>query len=414
MNIQLLGISHKTAPVQIRALFAFTDENKKELMMRICAQEEIQECVLLSTCNRTELYTVSEENISVRHVMNAMQRIVLDMAGIGDAKAVSEHLRFYQGTQAVRHLFYVAAGLDSMVLGEDQILGQVKEAHKTAMEEGFSGTWCNSLFRIAVTAAKKAKTETNLSGISVSTATLAVKAAEMHFGSLEKKKILIIGATGKIGQIVMKNIAADHQVQLYAASRQLKSGEKVIIGTDTLSDGHGTRHYQTEAYTQIAYSDRYQFADEMDVIISATASPHYTLTKEGWQSNVSKKRRRILIDMAVPMDIEEGIEDEDNSLCHLDELTSLSEKNQHLRFEAADRAREMLEEDIDDFRRWALFRQNRPLMDTFRKHLLTDMAANPEKGLNKFLYRAREAAEPEQLEMFFEVLRRSEEARDNG
>ena len=105
MNIQLLGISHKTAPVQIRALFAFTDENKKELMMRICTQEGIRECVLLSTCNRTELYTVSEEKISVRSVMTAMQRILLDMAGIGDASQVSEHLRFSQGTQAVRHLF---------------------------------------------------------------------------------------------------------------------------------------------------------------------------------------------------------------------------------------------------------------------------------------------------------------------
>ena len=101
MNIQLIGISHKTAPVQIRALFAFTDENKKELMTRICTQKEIRECVLLSTCNRTELYTVSEENISVRSVMAAMQRIMLDMAGIGDAGEVSEHLRFYQGTQAV-------------------------------------------------------------------------------------------------------------------------------------------------------------------------------------------------------------------------------------------------------------------------------------------------------------------------
>ena len=235
-------------------------------------------------------------------------------------------------------------------MGEDQILGQVKEAHRTAMEDGFSGTWCNSLFRMAVTAAKKVKTETKLSGISVSTATLAVKAAEMYFGSLENRKILVIGATGKIGQIMMKNIAADHHVQLYAASRQLKSGEKVVLGTDTLSDGHGTRHQQTEEYVQIAYADRYR----------------------------------------------------------------LSEKNQHLRFEAADRAREMLEEDIDDFRRWALFQQNRPLMDTFREHLLADMAANPEKGLNKFFYRAREAADTEQLEMFFEVLRQSEEARENG
>lgn len=414
MNIQLLGISHKTAPVQIRALFAFTDENKKELMTRILTHQGIRECVLLSTCNRTELYTVSEENISVRHVMTAMQRTVLEMAGIGDARDVSEHLRFYQGTQAVRHLFYVAAGLDSMVLGEDQILGQVKDAHKRAMEEGFSGTWCNSLFRMAVTAAKRVKTETNLSGISVSTATLAVKAAEMYFGSLEDKNILIIGATGKIGQIMMKNIAADHQVQLYATSRQLKSGEQSVVGTDTLSDGHGTRHQQTESYTQIAYGERYRFANEMDVIISATASPHYTLTKEGWQSHVTEKRRRILIDMAVPMDIEEGIQDEDNSVCHLDELTSVSEKNQHLRLEAADRAREMLEEDIADFRRWALFQKNRPLMETFREHLLADMAVNPEKGFNKFFYRAREAAEPEQLEMFFEVLRKSEEERENG
>ena len=174
------------------------------------------------------------------------------------------------------------------------------------MEDGFSGTWCNSLFRMAVTAAKKVKTETKLSGISVSTATLAVKAAEMYFGSLENRKILVIGATGKIGQIMMKNIAADHHVQLYAASRQLKSGEKAVLGTDTLSDGHGTRHQQTEEYVQIAYADRYRLANELDVIISATASPPYPLTKEGWQSGVIQKRRRILIDMAVPMDIEAG------------------------------------------------------------------------------------------------------------
>ena len=236
----------------------------------------------------------------------------------------------------------------------------------------------------------------------------------MYFGSLKDKKILIIGATGKIGQIMMKNIAADHQVQLYAASRQMKSGERAVAGTDTLSDGHGTRHQQTQSYTQIAYTDRYHLANEMDVVISATASPHYTLTKEAWQSNITRKRRRILIDMAVPMDIEEGLGDADNYVCHLDELTTLSEKNQHLRFEAADQAREMLEEDIADFRRWALFQQNRPLMATFREHLLEDMLSDPEKGLNKFFYRAREAAEPEQLEMFFEVLRRSEEERENG
>ena len=157
MNIQLIGISHKTAPVQIRALFAFTDENKKELMTRICTQKEIRECVLLSTCNRTELYTVSEENISVRSVMTAMQRIMLDMAGIGDAGEVSEHLRFYQGTQAVRHLFYVAAGLDSMVLGEDQILGQVKKAFADSSRGHLNVSELERMFQKSFSVAKRVR-----------------------------------------------------------------------------------------------------------------------------------------------------------------------------------------------------------------------------------------------------------------
>ena len=409
MNIQLLGISHKTAPIQVRSLFAFTDEKRRSLMEALLRESGITECVVLATCNRTEVYTVSDPEVPVWQVMTAMQRCVLDVVDMKDPGIdIASLLRFYKGDQAVRHLFFVAAGLDSMVMGEDQILGQVKEAHREAMEMGFCSTYINGLFRMAVTAAKKIKTETKLSGVSVSTATLAIKAAETYFGDMEAKNVMIIGATGKIGQIVMKNLISDHQVNLYVTSRRVQKGQPYSVGTDTLADRHCSgRHFRTSSYKVIAYEQRYAYADKMDVIISATASPHYTLTKDRWEAAVVTEKLRILIDMAVPMDIEGSIEDDHlTQVCHLDDLTEAADRNQNIRLQAADQAREMLEDEIDQFERWMIFQENLPLMCSVRDRLLADAGG---KTIDKLFYRVRENASPQQLKVFYEVLKQSEE-----
>lgn len=411
MNIQLLSISHKTAPVKIRALFAFTREERQRLMEALLQETGIKECVVLATCNRTEVYTVSEELVPVRQIMTAMQRCVLAAAVLPENMNVSSLLRFYQGRQAVSHLFFVAAGLDSMVMGEDQILGQVKEAHQQAMENGFCRTYGNALFRMAVTAAKRVKTETKLSRTSVSTATLAVKAAEQFFGSLEQKKVLLIGATGKIGAIVMKNMVSDYHIELYVTSRQIQEGVCQTIAANTLAGGHCSgRHYRTESYKAIAYEERYRYMDEADVIISATASPHYTITKERWLENITIRKPRILIDLAVPMDIESGIADgEETCTCHIDELTAIAEKNNALRMAEADLAQRLLEEDIAQFERWLLFQDHLPLMRDIRNTILTDAAkGDMAKAVDKLFYRVRESASPEQLKVFYEILEQSE------
>lgn len=411
MNIQLLSISHKTAPVQIRALFAFTKEERYRLMAALLQETGIAECVVLATCNRTEIYTVSGENIPVRQVMTAMQRCVLAAVRLPENVDAAGLLRFYQGRQAVSHLFDVAAGLDSMVMGEDQILGQVKEAHQEAMAAGFCKTYGNSLFRMAVTAAKRVKTETKLSKASVSTATLAVKAAEQFLGNLDHKRVLLIGATGKIGTIVMKNMVSDYDLELYVTSRQIEKGSHRVVGTGTLADGHCSgRHYRTEQYEAIPYDERYQYMDEADVIISATASPHYTITKERWRENVVTDKQRILVDLAVPMDIESGIADGGKTCaCHMDDLTAIAGKNNALRMAEADLARRMLEEDRAQFERWLLFQDHLPLMRAVRERILTDAGKGDlSKAIDKLFYRVRESASPEQLKVFYDLLEQSE------
>lgn len=410
MNIQLLSISHKTAPVEIRALFAFTEEERASLMTSLLQEEGITECVVLATCNRTEIYTVSDAAVPVWQVMTGMQRCVLDAVHLEEIDGASL-LRFYQGVQAIRHLYFVAAGLDSMVMGEDQILGQVKDAHREAMDKGFCGTCGNVLFRMAVTAAKRVKTETKLSGVSVSTATLAVKAAEAYFDSLEHKNVLIIGATGKIGSIVMKNMVSDHEVNLYVTSRRVKNGQICRETTDRMADSHCSgRHYRTAEYEAIAYEERYRYMDDMDVIISATASPHYTVTKERWMAAVRTEKPRILIDMAVPMDIESSIGDSSSiRVCHLDDLAAEADRNQEIRMQAADQARQMLDEDIAQFERWMLFQEHLPLMRSVKEKMLLDMMADGEgKSIDRLFYRVRECASPKQLKVFYEILEQLE------
>ena len=206
MGIQLLSISHKTAALEIRELFAFTGEQQVELMQALCGEAGAAESVVISTCNRTEIYTFYTKEEQQQKLFSRLQRVVLAKAGALGVEHITDYLRFYQGEKAVRHLFLVASGLDSMVMGEDQILGQVKKAHERAREAGTTGKYLNTLFRYAVTCAKRIKTDTELSKTSVSTATLAVKAAEEVLGSLQGKKIMVIGGTGQIGGIVLKNL----------------------------------------------------------------------------------------------------------------------------------------------------------------------------------------------------------------
>ena len=259
-----------------------------------------------------------------RSVFNLMEDVLLGEAGAQDEEDIGNYLLFYYGKKAIHHLFQVAAGLDSMVIGEDQILGQVKTAHKQAREAGTTGVYLNTFFRMAVTGAKKVKTETELSKTSVSTATLALKVAEEELGTLKDKKVLIIGATGKIGGIVLMNIQSLHQADIYVTTRKNK-----LIQTK-----HGN-----DEFTTIDYEDRYEYLDQMDVVISATSSPHYTLTYSKMKKQLTTAKRRVFVDLAVPMDIEAKISAVDDTCYYnIDDFTRIARENNQKKLREAEAA----------------------------------------------------------------------------
>ena len=291
MGISLIGISHHNTPLAVRELFAFPAEKQQELMKEMIARGIAEECVIISTCNRTEVYIYTA---CPGGNFTELQDLVLEFAGAQDVENIGDYIRFYNGSKAVRHLFHVAAGLESMVMGEDQILGQVKRAHDQARETGTCGVYLNTLFRYAVTAAKKVKTETDLSRTSVSTATMAIKAAEQGLGTLHGKKVMIIGASGKIGSTVLKNLQCIDGAEVYITSRNMGQA--------------GEDHHHKITYRVMEYEKRYELVNEMDAIISATSSPHYTLTYSKMAEKLVTEKPRVLVDLAVPIDIEAKVE----------------------------------------------------------------------------------------------------------
>ncbi len=386
MSILLLGISHKDAPLSVREAFAYAGDERERVLNRILTEGAAREAVLLCTCNRTELYAYTGEDGTEREAFLALQQILTDAAKREEKKALSGYFRFYQGEKAVSHLFSVVSGLDSMVMGEDQILGQVKEAQEYSMERGYSGTYLNTLFRYAVTAAKKVKTETNLSKTPVSTASLAVHAAREVFPDLSQRRILVIGASGKIGSIVVKNLISMGCGQIYVTVR---SHTKLPAKAQ-------------EVCTCIPYEDRYRYAGEMDVIVSATASPHYTLTAARLEECLDE-RRRVFLDLAVPMDIEYDRTAFGQAVYYnIDDFSRTARENNRKKEKEASAAGMILGEYEADFGRWYVFQKNLGVMEAARELFLREAEVKgPGKAFDRLMYRIREENSPRELEHFF-------------
>ena len=390
MGIQIISISHKIAPLHVREMFAFTKEQQEEMMRRMTDCLEVSECVVLSTCNRTEMYVYSESG-SEGVVFNRMEDVLLECAGAQEEEDIGNYLLFFHGKKAIQHLFEVAAGLDSMVIGEDQILGQVKEAHKQARAIGATGVYLNTFFRMAVTSAKKVKTDTDLSRTSVSTATLAIKVAEEALGSLRGKKVMIIGATGKIGGIVLMNMLSLNGPEVYVTTRSNK----------VISTKHGQNNFLT-----IEYEDRYDYIDAMDVIISATSSPHYTLTCSRLRKCMRSNKPRVFVDLAVPMDIESRVSDIGGvAYYNIDDFTRIAKENNQKKLQEARAATGILEEYELQFEQWMVFQKSLPIMAKVRDNFMkVTEHKGVEKAFDHLFYWVRENNEPEDLEMFFRCL----------
>ncbi|MCI8417515.1 MAG: glutamyl-tRNA reductase [Lachnospiraceae bacterium] len=392
MSIQLISISHKNAPLSVRNLFAFTKDQQVHLMRALVQEGGAAESVVISTCNRTEIYTYTPPG-EEGHAFSRMQELILREAEAWREEHITDYLRFYQDGKAIHHLFWVAAGLDSMVVGEDQILGQVKRAQEQAMEAGTAGKYMNTFFRYAITGAKRVKTETELSRTSVSTATLALKAGEERLGSLEGKRVMVMGGTGQIGGIVLKNLYSMKGVHIYSTLRNVSLSHEC--------------HAKNKSALVIEYKERYQYLNEMDVIISATASPHYTLTYDKTAQQLRQKKPRVFVDLAVPPDIDGRIGDLPYTwLYNVDDFARLARENNVMKEQAAQEAGGILEEYEQDFGRWLVFQQSAPILEEVKAWMLAEAEKKGfSKAIDKFFYRLREQALPRDLEAFFADIR---------
>lgn len=339
MNIYVLGVNVKTTPIEFREKLSFSGEDLVKGLNEIKSKSNIKECLILSTCNRTEIYIYSDDKILDRYYI---EKIVCDIKGV-DISIFKKYFYFYSGEKAIFHPFKVAVGLDSMVLGEDQVLGQVKQAHKIAMETKTSGAILNTLFRDAVTSAKYIKTTTEMSKIQSSVTSIALRKVSKILGGLENKQILIIGM-GKIGALTVEQLKDYGVEKIYITNRTHRRAEQIA---------------QISNAEVIEYNRRYEYLNDSDIIISSTSSPHYTITADLAKYAIKDTKTRVFIDLAVPRDIDEDIKFiNDTIYINIDNLSIEVENNESKRCIEIIKAEKIIKQYILEFYRWIESRKN--------------------------------------------------------
>lgn len=285
MQLMVLGLNHKTAPVEVRECFSFGEEHIRPLLHALCHSGDVAECVLLSTCNRTEVYAVVDE---VDDAQPEIYQVLLPAAG-ADSSALA-HFYCYADQDAVRHLFQVSASLDSLVIGEGQILSQVKRAYALAREAGTTGAVLNTLFNRAIKVGKRVRSETRIAYNAVSVSYVAVELAKSLFGDLSSCKVLLLGA----GQ--MSELTARHLVD---------SGVRTVFVSNR---NHARALQLAERFDgqAVPFDDFWRAAVHADIIITSTGAPHYLIRAHDVAHLMPRREGRaiIFIDIAVPRDVE--------------------------------------------------------------------------------------------------------------
>ncbi|HHV10917.1 MAG TPA: glutamyl-tRNA reductase [Clostridiales bacterium] len=371
-----ISISHKTAPVEIRALFSFSVEEQERFLGDIADSGVLKECVLLSTCNRTELYFRGNN----QNVLELQQRLAQFKQM--DVEVLRKHFLIYMEEKAIQHLFQVTCGMDSMVVGEDEILGQTKEAYERALKLGTTKYLLNTLFQAAITCAKKIKTETRLSKTSISIGTLV--ANEVMGYQKESKKVLIIGVSGKMGSIVMKNLYGKPGIKLVGTTRSHSMQENI--------------HGRYEKLEIVSYQDRYRYMDEADIIISATTSPHYTITYLELAANIVSRKERIFIDLSVPMDIDKDIIKQEGAILHdMDYYEEVARHNILIKEQEIIEAQRIMEKHMEETRKEISFHEFLPQLPKVKQRLAG-------RSFEHILYELKEKASHEELSGLLKLL----------
>ena len=332
MNISCFGISHQTANVEVRERFAIPDSALRNSLNRLAQMSDIDESVLLSTCNRTEFYLVSHNGqLDIKPFVQAFY----GTPGMGDFA----HLFRLPSIPTVRHLFRVASGLESMVIGETEVFGQVKRAYETAAEYGTTGKILNRLFQRAFHVGKHLRSATAITRGSISVGSVAVDLAHQIFGELAGCKIMILGA-GDTSEKTARSFHSRGARQIFVSNRS---------------------HYRAVALAEVMGGRALRFDDwedefqDLDILVTSTSAPHAIVTKEKLEPVLRTRRDRPLfvIDLAIPRDVEPAVHHLDGVFVYdLDSLQTIAEQKLDERRKEAEACDGLIEKHVRDFETW--------------------------------------------------------------
>ena len=352
MNIIVVGLSHKTAPVEIREKIAFSPTAMQEPLQQMLALPVISEGVIVSTCNRVELYAASRNSEAA---VVELKKFLADYHQL-DGEVLADHLYTYEGEEAIRHVLRVAASLDSMVIGEPQILGQIKTAYGYASEFKTAGLILNRFLHKAFSVAKRVRTETAIASNAVSVSFAAVELARKIFDSLEDKTVLLIGA-GEMCELAARHFVNNGVSKVLVTNRTFARAEKLA------AEFQGTA---------VSFDNFREQMHRVDIVLSSTGAPGYVLSAEKLKE-VTKLRRHkpmFLIDIAVPRDIDPLANKIDNIyLYDVDDLQGVVQANLKERQKEATKAEAIIDEEIIQFQRWMSTLEVKPTIVALRRRL---------------------------------------------
>lgn len=334
-DIAIVGLNHKTAPVEIRECLAFSDVETDSALEELRGSPAIDEALLVSTCNRVEVLVTAS---AVPAAVSTVKKFLSDFKKV-ETSRFDPSLYVYSGDEAVRHVFRVAASLDSMLLGEPQILGQMKAAYQAAVRKKTTGVVLNRLMHRTFFVAKRVRSETGIGDHAVSISYAAVELGRKIFGTLEGKKVLLLGA-GEMAELAVEHLIRNRAGDIFVANRTFERGVSLA---------------QRFRGQPIHFEEFPAHLEQVDIIISSTGSPEFVITSQHVKGIMRSRRNRPLffIDIAVPRDIDPAINRlPDIYVYDIDDLKGVIEENIEDRNREALKAERIIEEAVIRFRRW--------------------------------------------------------------
>jgi glutamyl-tRNA reductase len=335
MKVFVVGLNHKTADIDVREKLAFNSSGLEDGLIRFKKLPEVHEAIILSTCNRVELYANVSDTIKASE---SIKTFLSEFHNINKG-SLDNALYIYDDVNAVRHLFRVASSLDSMVIGEPQILGQLKDAFEFALEKKTTGILLNKLMKKAISVAKKVRTETRIAENAVSISFAAVELARKIFTDLSKRVCMLLGA-GEMAELAAKHLLNNGVKEVMVSNRTYERACELA------------KEFQGKPVTFD------EFIDEMvrtDIVICSTGASKYILMKNQMQRVMKERKQRqvFIIDISVPRNIDPEINDLDNVyLYNIDDLQSVVDANMFERQKEAEKAEKIIEEEIETFLKW--------------------------------------------------------------